>query len=289
MAAELLYESAKILREDGVGRFLIETWVFVLDRLADILPASIHEYIVILFWLPFGVILKRPQTSLSYVYQLRNISSGETFQFPQLNQHKRYRSRYFELMRSVYFDSNHAPIENDDIVVDVGAFLGVSTMAAAERASSVLAIEPSPRSFSSLEHNISSVECIIPVHCAAADYNGDIDLNLGYSASDDSVLAPDTPGAGEAVRVPAKTIDCIASENGLEHIDLLKIEAEGYEIEVLEGVQTTPVNKIIVNCDPERDGESPWRQIEKELRKRGYDVVSEDGHYRILFAKLLSE
>jgi FkbM family methyltransferase len=72
---------------------------------------------------------------------------------------------------------------------------------------------------------------------------------------------------GSLIDVPVTTIDAICSES--ERVDLVKIDVEGFEDKVLEGMQqvladSTPT--IIVECNP--DG--PFAAIETILTRFGY-------------------
>ena len=72
--------------------------------------------------------------------------------------------------------------------------------------------------------------------------------------------------------IPMVTIDSL----GLEDVDLIKIDVEGYEMEVLKGAVQTLKNveyiMIELNNNTKKYGSSNL-EIEKYLRKLGYKVM----------------
>jgi hypothetical protein len=53
----------------------------------------------------------------------------------------------------------------------------------------------------------------------------------------------------------------------------LKIEAEGFEIEVIQGFGSFRPQVISVDVSPERFGESPLSSIQKSLTEMGYKCI----------------
>jgi hypothetical protein len=62
-----------------------------------------------------------------------------------------------------------------------------------------------------------------------------------YVSPDNSELASIRPPSDGAIttteQITVDTIDSFCSENGIEHIDILKTDTEGYDIEVLRGAE----------------------------------------------------
>ena len=57
-----------------------------------------------------------------------------------------------------------------------------------------------------------------------------------------------------SVRVPVRRLDELVGEAGLEHIDLMKIDVEGVEMEVLEGATRVlpSVRRVVMEVDSDR-------------------------------------
>jgi hypothetical protein len=108
-----------------------------------------------------------------------------------------------------------------------------------------------------------------------------MEMNYGDFAKDDSLLTPDTGDTGISQTVRVETIERFAAEHGLDTIDFVKIEAEGAEPEVIDGIEDVDIQKIVVNCSPERDDHSPVGEVMEKLRAMGYEVDSPEGSYEV--------
>src|SRR5207249_4055000 len=120
------------------------------------------------------------------------------------------------------------------VFVDVGANIGVFTLPAARKmgpAGRVIAIEPSPRIFPYLERNValnklSNVRCI---QCAAYDRDGG--TAPFYEAPVDH-FGMGSLGAqfhNEPVPVLCRRLDHVLKEQGIERVDVIKVDVEGFE------------------------------------------------------------
>ena len=125
-----------------------------------------------------------------------------------------------------------------DVVVDVGANFGLTTLAAFSTVGptgQVHAFEPHPRIFRYLLRNIAlnHAEAVIrPYNLALGDRAGTVFLT-DLRADDQNTVSREATN----VRVPMATLD--ETVTALPHIALLKIDAEGYEKFVLEGATDT--------------------------------------------------
>lgn len=122
-------------------------------------------------------------------------------------------------------------ISNGDTVVDVGAYVGDHTICYSCLVGGngkVLAFEPNAEAFECLQYNLSqskNTQCF-PIALGSRS---------GQSAIDDSCsnkgMAHLTKGSG----VEVLALDDI----GLDRLDFLKIDCEGFELEVLQGAKNT--------------------------------------------------
>jgi FkbM family methyltransferase len=129
-------------------------------------------------------------------------------------------------------------------VVDVGAHVGMYTVAAAvalgERGR-VLALEPNPAARAQLEENLRLNECgnVIVVDRAAADEAGSGLLHVPTTPDPSfSSLEPGRFAEGEPVPVERTTVDAEVERHGLSPV-VVKIDVEGGELAVLEGMEQT--------------------------------------------------
>lgn len=153
--------------------------------------------------------------------------------------------------------------------VDVGANCGFYAIRLAAAGSRVLALEPHPQMFRRLRFN-AGLNAAYPVRllqCAAGDRRADIGLaedsrNLGRTRIDDS-------GAIEAEMRPL--LDILADE-GLDRLDALKIDVEGYEDRVMAPfLESAPKALLPGTIVAEHSWSDHWEQDwRRTAGKRGY-------------------
>jgi FkbM family methyltransferase len=123
--------------------------------------------------------------------------------------------------------------------LDVGAHAGYFSLIAADRVGPtgrVYSVEPNPRTFASLEANLSAngITHVRPYMCGLADRPGTIRLHAPPSHFDYNATV--LPRADwHPVDVAARTLDGCIAEWRVDRIDLMKLDVEGAEPLVLAG------------------------------------------------------
>jgi FkbM family methyltransferase len=125
-----------------------------------------------------------------------------------------------------------------DVVADVGAFIGMYTIALARRVGptgKVLSFEPDPGNFAWLRKHVvlngmSARVALIDAVVGASE--GDVPFAIGRSLESRVADLVDTSKAANIEMVRSTTLDAALGESRL---DLLKIDVEGYEQAVLQG------------------------------------------------------
>jgi len=130
-----------------------------------------------------------------------------------------------------------AYLRSGDVVVDVGANIGTLSLAASRAVGptgTVYSLEAHPRTYRFLNRNlaINHVKNVITHHMAVGNSVGT--LRFSDKRSDD--LNTVLPG-GSGLVVPVSTLDVLLQST--PHVNLLKIDVEGYEKFVLEGAVKT--------------------------------------------------
>ena len=160
------------------------------------------------------------------------------------------------LQRTLYFTGTYEPgllalIESElrpgDVMVDVGAHVGVHALTAARRlrdlggGGRVIAFEPTDDSSAAVraaaERNDLPVEV---VRAGLGEAEGTIELrgDPRYGTFDAGVRSQF--GAGDVIaRAPLLTLDGWAAAAGLDRLDVVKIDIEGAEILALRGMRET--------------------------------------------------
>ena len=127
-----------------------------------------------------------------------------------------------------------AELRTGDTFVDVGAYIGLYTIAVGLRlrgSGRIIAFEPDNHNFSLLQQHVrlNGLEKQIELHqCAVSDKDGQCCFSAECSALSRLV----SPGANHATIIQVITLDSVFAG---ERIDILKIDVEGYEEMVLRG------------------------------------------------------
>lgn len=129
------------------------------------------------------------------------------------------------------------------IVIDVGAHIGRFSLAAARSGAKLVAVEPNPDNYLLLRENLekNGIRNALCLNVALSNKLETRELHYfredGATSSlrDNWLALRGRPGAQTRVAVKCRTLDSILDEFGIQHIDWLKIDVEGSEIQVLEG------------------------------------------------------
>ena len=80
--------------------------------------------------------------------------------------------------------------------------------------------------------------------------------------------------------VPTRTLTCICMEYRVREVHFLKIDVEGAEREVLEGLNLRTIRPWIILTEADKDGESSYQLWEPILLNNNYHFVYSDGSNR---------
>lgn len=126
-------------------------------------------------------------------------------------------------------------------VIDVGANAGVYTFSAAKRVGPdgrVFAIEPFSRCVEYMEvtKQLNQLDWVSIYKAAASNRRGTIRLSLASAGELNTVMMDDAQKiAGSFEEVTALPLDDLIEQEQLSRVDWLKIDAEGHEMQVLQG------------------------------------------------------
>jgi len=172
-------------------------------------------------------------------------------------------------------------------IIDVGAHVG--TVAAAlhllYRPKRLLAVEANPALLSGLRQRFSDLRAVDVMGVALNDQAGVLPfivqnfsaassffpLQAGYLAS------LGLPEGGQRIDVPARRLDDVAVEAGIESLDLLKLDCQGAELRVLRGapnlLQRTRVVRTEVMFEPIYQGGALFQEVHALLRSHRFALV----------------
>lgn len=188
---------------------------------------------------------------------------------------------YARWLSAKYAMPGFVEVEDGDVVIDCGAYVGGFALGAAARAARVVAFEPEARNWACAARNLASFPSVRVERMALWSRDGEASLNIARSSVEHSLLRPDDGAPVEVLPTRVARLDSYCAAAGLGTPDLVKVEAEGAEPEVIEGLGSLRPRKIAIDVSPERDGLSPADEIAAVLRGRGYALALR-GH--VLFA-----
>lgn len=159
-------------------------------------------------------------------------------------------SEHFEPLTTRFLAS---VVDSDDVVLDIGAHIGIHTVHMARRARLVIAVEPEPYNLSLLIRNIklnSVAKKVVVLPVAACDYDGDALLYLHESSGGHSLK----PVGEKTVKVKCRRLDSLLNDGlGIDRVDVTKVDVEGYEGHVLRGLEgifsRNPPRVLVVEID----------------------------------------
>ncbi|OIQ05905.1 MAG: hypothetical protein AUK59_01995 [Candidatus Altarchaeum sp. CG2_30_32_3053] len=146
-----------------------------------------------------------------------------------------------EMVQEIFFKNVYNPVDlsikTSDIVVDIGANIGVFTLFAAYKTQNIVyAFEPFPKNVEFLNRNIHTNDLHnILTHCVAvSDKIGSTKLFLIEISGGHLLFDHNIKGKLEKyVEVPTITLQRIMDDKNLEYIDFLKLDCEGAEGSIL--------------------------------------------------------
>ena len=203
---------------------------------------------------------------------LRTIAcDGESFRFWIGNQHAKVWWDTPVLRMNAEFRSLKEMCRKGSIVLDIGAHHGMDTVLLARwtgPAGHVYALEANPENALVLDANIAAnrlTNCT-GIHTAVGATTGSLRL-ADETVDERNVLARS---------VPVATLDDFCSTNGLKHVDLVKIDVEGYEAHVLRGatrvLTSRPAIALELHLDCLARYESSAQDVLGRIDLTGYDI-----------------
>jgi FkbM family methyltransferase len=153
-----------------------------------------------------------------------------------------YKGRQGLTVGEEHFLKRHLKGVRSGVFFDVGANRGAyaAYLHMLVPAARIYAFEPHPRSFALLAESAGS-DTIVPVNKALSDAPSHMTLYdfADHDGSTQASLSPDAVKlfSSRVVKhaVECTTLDIFMRENGIEKIDFLKVDTEGFDLSVLQG------------------------------------------------------
>lgn len=171
-----------------------------------------------------------------------------------------------------------------DIVYDAGANIGQYALPLSSKGCLVYAFEPDPTAFKQL---VKNVNCnpnmdVRPFNLGVSNEDGTEHFYVSSRSTRSSFRQYNAESGGgevtERKEVAVKTIDTLVAEDGLRPPDHIKVDVEGFGLEVLQGATNTiDKHRPTIYYEPhtvKRDGRTDKREGEMEefFKSVGYEI-----------------
>jgi FkbM family methyltransferase len=176
-------------------------------------------------------------------------------------------------------------LERGDTYLDVGAHVGYFTLVARQAIGDrglVIAIEPQPYNCTKVLRNwsLNSFDNVVVYPAAATNTEGTVTLH-NQPASDTQRLSLDAPSlAGDMPQrfaVPLRRLDGIMADQHISSVKLAKIDAEGHELEVVQGLggRLSDIHHLIIEVyDPSLPR---YKELYRVLKTSGFSFRTVTG------------
>lgn len=198
-----------------------------------------------------------------------------------------YNRRRDNLNDEEFFYQN-LDLENK-VVIDGGAHIGIFTMLFARKVHNgkVLAFEPNPISFSFLRKNVfeNSLQNVIAINAGLSNKMGKLSLVSDRYNTAKGTLKIDKQELLKArrkriveVTVPVMTVDEAVDNYALGRVDFVKIDTEGFEPYVIEGMTTAlekskPIIYFEIHGLSEKQKKDDLKRIWSFIKSYDYHLV----------------
>lgn len=167
--------------------------------------------------------------------------------------------------RAYDIPSDLLPPSSVRTIVDAGSNIGITSqyLAGRYRNARVFSIEPNPDNFALLQENVTSEPRIVPIQaCVTAKPNQAVFITTGGRGSHFQMNSH-----GDGVCVRGISLNQLCEERGIDHIDLLKVDIEGAEVELFGDGSFLPKVRIIA---AEIHGDYDLERFNADLSRWGF-------------------
>ena len=191
-------------------------------------------------------------------------------------------SPYVEIYRDHTYEQDGAFIARPgDTVVDVGGHIGFYAAKQARRVGPegrVFVFEPNPESFGRLLKNMEAngLRNVRTFNFAVTARAEQVMLRIAEGSSEATTIMKEgtTYAYDREIPIPAISLDRIARENGITRIDILKIDAEGAEVEIVESGESYAL-PLVRNAIVETHSEALKEEIKRRMGALGFVLKKE--------------
>jgi FkbM family methyltransferase len=182
------------------------------------------------------------------------------------------------------YSGDDFPISNDDVIIDVGAHIGLFALFASQfcKNGKIFCYEPIKENYKILIENIemNQIQNIFPNNLAVTKETSRVKIFLNDDQSGHSMFIQNK----NFVEVDSKSLSDIFIDNGIKECDFLKLDCEGAEYEIVESLSAdlfTKINKTAIEYHMVDTKPELLKQLINKLKQFSFSV-----HTRPLFVDI---
>ena len=182
------------------------------------------------------------------------------------------------------YSGDDFPISNDDVIIDVGAHIGLFALFASQfcKNGKIFCYEPIKENYKILIENIemNQIQNIFPNNLAVTKKTSRVKIFLNDDQSGHSMFIQNK----NFVEVDSKSLSDIFIDNGIKECDFLKLDCEGAEYEIVESLPSdlfTKINKTAIEYHMVDTKPELLKQLINKLKQFSFSV-----HTRPLFVDI---
>lgn len=165
---------------------------------------------------------------------------------------------YFKQQKGTFLDvgANHPTFISNTYALEQNGWTG-------------LAFEPQEHLYK-LWKSMRTVECL-PYACGKENKKVQFRVCEGDTSSG---VASHVEKPGKIIEVQQVRIGDILKEKNISHIDYMSVDVEGYEYDVLEGIDFESVDIELIGLENNKGGDKGEQELREYMRKKGYRYIA---------------
>jgi FkbM family methyltransferase len=189
------------------------------------------------------------------------------------------------ITKQINEDRMYDPIfagRTDMTILDLGANCGLFSLYAADSCSRIIALEPTPSTFTVLEEIVKDNSNITPLQLAVGPHNETVSFYINENSTTNSMLNRN----GLETQVQCMTLETLLYKEKLDHVDFIKCDIEGSEMQALTDATIGPIADRVdfwfIEVHQTDVSENPWpgnlennrQQLAELFQRHGYQTES---------------
>ena len=208
--------------------------------------------------------------AITFRDRLNRIKQNIKFKYLPFRLYHRIRCYKYAKYRSPELSLISNLVKSTQNSIDIGANLGLFTFFMSRASKHVFAFEPNPYPLENLKGLVDSNVTVLPI--ALGNNDGPVEIKIPHHrkgwSSNGASLASKEINDGKIINIQCRKLDSL----NIENIGLIKIDVEGFEIEVIRGAKETILkNKPVMIIENEIVHTKDTNELFTTMNEFGYD------------------